>query len=67
MFDYLDEFDRHGTIIEEIRYLLQSKPIFQISLYNLNNCEGTYTLKDTDHIDKRFKFISFRDISGNLI
>jgi len=64
--DYLDEFDRHGTIIEEIKYLLQSKPMFQISLYNLNNCEGISTLEYTDHIDKRFKFISCRDISGKF-
>ena len=33
-------------------------------MYNLNNCEGTST--GIDHIDKRFKFISCRDVSGKL-
>ena len=62
-FDY-DEFMSYETIIDEIKYLLLSEPIFQIRLYNLNNYEGTST--GIDHIDKRFKFISCRDISGKL-
>ena len=66
MTKFLNEITTNKTIINEIKNLVQAKPVIRISLYNINYYEGIHIFKGPAYMYKLFNFISCRDISGKL-